>query len=480
MKKQLLFNFRMAAFAALTLLTAQSSFAQSPFTWTGGTSTDFLTSSNWTSTNLSQPTFIAADAFIIPSSGVTNFPILNTTPTTAASITMQAGTTLTTNAAVTLTGLLSVGATGTTAILETNADFTLNSSSASTINGTVNINSGTFTGRVYVGTAALAKVNIATAGTLIATGTSHIGNNFSVTHEVNVNGGNFSVPAGATLNIGSSSSRKGALNLNSGGVQISGAISPTTSVPSGTVYTPNAFINVAGGIFDYNSANMNVNLGEINITGGLFNLNNPTATINANSTSVGTSILGLINIKGGTLDAKGALTIGSTTSTSVVTVNVTSGTMKVAGALSVLPTATVNVGLGSIVLTGNQKTAIDALVAAGRIAPATGRLFDATAVSFDGTNTIVTSIDDPNLGLNDVAADANDVVVYAQDKNIKIQSGNGILSEVTVYDLTGRLVASKKSIGSNETSIALNASKAVYVVKVTTADGNVVTKKIVQ
>ncbi len=86
----------------------------------------------------------------------------------------------------------------------------------------------------------------------------------------------------------------------------------------------------------------------------------------------------------------------------------------------------------------------------------------------------------PALGVNDVKQDANDIVVYSQDKNIKIQSGKGILSEVKVYDLQGRLVASKKSIGSNETSIALNVSKAVYVVKVTTADGAVVTKKIVQ
>ncbi|SHH02221.1 Por secretion system C-terminal sorting domain-containing protein [Flavobacterium fluvii] len=86
----------------------------------------------------------------------------------------------------------------------------------------------------------------------------------------------------------------------------------------------------------------------------------------------------------------------------------------------------------------------------------------------------------PALGVNDVELNANDIVVYSQNQSIKIQSGNGILSDVKVYDLGGRLVASKKSIGSNETIIPLNKSNGVYVVKVTTTDGRVVTKKIVQ
>ncbi len=419
MKKQLLFEFtrflfrekhlRNAVYAVLFLLTAQSSFAQSPFTWTGTTSTDFLTNTNWTSTNLSQPTFIAADGYVIGASS--NNPILNTngaiTTLSCSTLTLNnAASVLTTNIPVTTSGTISLSASGallttnntvsTTGVLSTvsgstvttNANFTSTSASNSVINGTLNINSGTFTARHYLGTAGsgAAKIYIATGATLIGSGVSHIGQNLSANHEVNVNGGTYSIPSGATLNIGSSSNRRGFINLNSGLVQISGTMTLSASVAT-TVSQSNGNIVVAGGSFEYNPVNLNVNFGTISINGGTFKLLNTAPTINATSTTVGTATTGVINIGGGTLDASGPLTIGSTVS-GVVTVNINSGTMNVAGALSVLSTATVNIDAGSIVLTGDQTTAINTLVSAGRIA-APGKQI---VVNYNGTNTIVTAV----------------------------------------------------------------------------------------
>ena len=84
------------------------------------------------------------------------------------------------------------------------------------------------------------------------------------------------------------------------------------------------------------------------------------------------------------------------------------------------------------------------------------------------------------LGVKDAVLEANGIVVYTQDQSLKIQSDTLMLSEVKVYDLSGRLVAERKNIGANETSVSLKSSNGVYLLKVTTADGGEVTKKIVQ
>jgi hypothetical protein len=463
MKKQLLINsttflsqkksFRMTAFAVLTFLTVQSSFGQ---TWVGATSADFSDGTNWSAV----PTFTSVDIFAINAVvAPNNNPVLNAA-VTCATISTKVGS-----------------------IFTTNADFTTGSLATSSIEGTVNINGGIWSSpKLYIGNASggAGVVNVAGA-TLTGSGVWRLGStNNSGTHYLNINnGGILDMSSTSALTIGFTSSRKGVLNVNTGGVaKIFGGLSISSTLGNGT-------INVAGGSLEYNPANFDTNSGIINVTAGSFKLLNTTPTINAISVTTN----GVINIGGGTLDASGPLTIGhGTTTTAAVTVNLNSGTMNIAGALTIsaptgIYTGLVNIDAGSIVLDGDQTAGITTLVTAGRItvsgaALAAGKTISNTYDAGTGKTTVV-AIAAP-LGVNDVELDANTMVVYAQDKNIKIQSGNGMLSDVKVYDVTGRLVTSKKSIGSNEASIALDASNGVYLVKVTTADGKVVTKKVIQ
>jgi hypothetical protein len=468
MKKQLLFDFtkslfgkrsfRMAAFTALTLLTAQASSAQ---TWVGATSADFSDPTNWSAA----PTYTIADVFLVNAVVAPNFnPMLNAAAT-CGNITTKVGS-----------------------IFTTSADFTTGTITTSIAEGTVNINAGTWSSsKFYIGSASggAGVVNVATGGILKATGTEtgigvwRIGSSAnSGTHYLNINdGGTFIMAPECGVTIGFTSSRKGVLNINTGGLaQISGGLSISTTTGNGT-------INVAGGSLEYTPVNLNVNAGIININSGSFKLLDLVPTLNATSTST----TGKINIAGGSLTASGPLTMGSTTS-GLVTVNLDSGTMNIAGALAIsapssVYTGLVNIDAGSIVLDGDQTAGIATLVTDGRIVVSGAALIAGKTISntYDASTlkTTVVAIAAP-LGVNDAKLNANAIVVYAQDKNIKIQSGNLILSDVKVYDVTGRLVASKKSIGSNETSINLNASNQVYMVKVTTADGAVVTKKIMQ
>jgi len=455
MKKQLLFNFRMAAFVALTFLTAQSSFAQ---TWVGTTSSDFSDGSNWSAV----PTFTSTDIFLINAVvAPNNNPLLNTA-VACGTITTKVGS-----------------------IFTTNADFTTGVGT-NIVEGTVNINAGTSNiPKLYIGngTGGAGVVNVGTGGTLSGTGVWRLGSStVSGTHYLNINNGGIVKTASTSdFSIGFTSSRKGVLTVNTGGLaQINGNFTVSTTAGNGT-------INVAGGSLEYNPVNLNINAGLINITAGSFKLLNAAPTINATSASVGTITAGLINIAGGTLDASGPLTIGSNTA-GLVTVNVNSGAMNVAGALNIsAPSGTytglINIDAGSIVLDGDQTAGIATLVTAGRITVSGAALTAGKTISntYDaGTaKTTVVAIAAP-LGINDLTLDANAIVVYTQNQSIKIQSGNLVLSDVNVYDAKGSLVASQKSIGSNEASMALNVSNQVYIVKVTTADGSVVTKKIVQ
>lgn len=464
MKKQLLFNFskplerklsfRIAAFIALTLLTVQSTFAQ---TWVGATSTDFSDGTNWSAT----PTFTSTDVFIVNAVVAPNFnPVVNAAAT-CSNITTKVGS-----------------------VFTTTADFTTGSLVTSIVEGTVNINGGIWSSpKLYIGSGSGGSgvVNLSGA-TLTGSGVWRLGStNNSGTHYLNINnGGILDMSSASAFTIGFTSSRKGVLNVNTGGVaKIFGGLSISGTTANGT-------INVDGGALEYNPVDLNAGAGKISITNGSFKLLNATGTTTISATSASTT--GVITITGGTLDAAGPLTIGNNTAAGLVTVNVTGGTMNIAGILAISAPVTpdtytglINVDAGSIVLAGDQKAAMETLAVATNVGGLKAVAGKTIAVTYDPSTlkTTVVAVTAP-LGVNDVKLDANAIVVYAQDKNINIQSGNLIMSDVKVYDVRGSLVASKKSIGSNKTSINLNASNQVYVVKVTTTDGIVVTKKIMQ
>ena len=77
--------------------------------------------------------------------------------------------------------------------------------------------------------------------------------------------------------------------------------------------------------------------------------------------------------------------------------------------------------------------------------------------------------------------DANSVIVYKDDnKVLNINAGKVVMKNVKIYDVRGRLIYEQSNI--NTTTTALNDLKAeqeVLLVKITSDDNKVVTKKVV-
>ncbi len=97
-----------------------------PPTWTGATSTTWATATNWNGNTVPSST----DSVVIPSTGVTNEPVISTA-TSLGSLTVQPGRTLTVNNTLTTTGGLT---------LQSNAAGTAQiGTSTGNINGNVNV-----------------------------------------------------------------------------------------------------------------------------------------------------------------------------------------------------------------------------------------------------------------------------------------------------------------------------------------------------
>jgi len=73
----------------------------------------------------------------------------------------------------------------------------------------------------------------------------------------------------------------------------------------------------------------------------------------------------------------------------------------------------------------------------------------------------------------------NTVMVYKQNEALMINSGAVPMQEVTIYDITGRLLASKKAINTTQTSfVTLPTTNQVLLVQITAETGEKVLKKI--
>jgi hypothetical protein len=84
------------------------------------------------------------------------------------------------------------------------------------------------------------------------------------------------------------------------------------------------------------------------------------------------------------------------------------------------------------------------------------------------------------LGITTPALDENSIVVYKNYGIINIKSNGSSIDNVKLYDIRGRLLDEKTNINANETSIESSKyAKQVLIVKITSADNKVVSKKIV-
>ena len=75
---------------------------------------------------------------------------------------------------------------------------------------------------------------------------------------------------------------------------------------------------------------------------------------------------------------------------------------------------------------------------------------------------------------------ANNVVVYSQNGDVTINSGTTPMDQVRIFDVRGRLLAERRGVHATEIKLNIGAQNQVLLVKITTENGSVVTKKIIQ
>jgi hypothetical protein len=83
------------------------------------------------------------------------------------------------------------------------------------------------------------------------------------------------------------------------------------------------------------------------------------------------------------------------------------------------------------------------------------------------------------LGIETPSLDANSVIVYKKENTININSGQMNMKNVQVFDVRGRLVFDKKEVNANLFSANLYVENQILIVKITSDNGEIVSKKIV-
>ena len=73
----------------------------------------------------------------------------------------------------------------------------------------------------------------------------------------------------------------------------------------------------------------------------------------------------------------------------------------------------------------------------------------------------------------------NTVVIYKQNQDIIVNTGSIEMKNVKVYDIQGRLLVEQKDINATTTKLAVGINNQVLIVKVTSKDNEVVTKKVI-
>jgi hypothetical protein len=116
----------------------------------------------------------------------------------------------------------------------------------------------------------------------------------------------------------------------------------------------------------------------------------------------------------------------------------------------------------------------------------TGKIQDLRAANYTFTTAIGTFADrfvlrytNKTLGTGDFENVENGLLVAVKDKTIKVTSAKETIKEVTIFDINGKLLYSKKKVGSTELQISnLQAANQVLLVKITLENDFLTTKKI--
>ena len=84
-----------------------------------------------------------------------------------------------------------------------------------------------------------------------------------------------------------------------------------------------------------------------------------------------------------------------------------------------------------------------------------------------------------SLGVNNSVFNSNQVIIYNQDNLTHINSGNIIMNSLKIFDVQGRLLYSKSGINDTKTSLKLGFENQILLYQITSQDGEIVTKKVI-
>jgi hypothetical protein len=74
---------------------------------------------------------------------------------------------------------------------------------------------------------------------------------------------------------------------------------------------------------------------------------------------------------------------------------------------------------------------------------------------------------------------ASNLVIYKPDSKWIVNSGNATMKSIRVFDVRGRLLFENKAVNASETSFYIGVTNEVLLVQITSTDGVIVTKKVV-
>jgi hypothetical protein len=84
------------------------------------------------------------------------------------------------------------------------------------------------------------------------------------------------------------------------------------------------------------------------------------------------------------------------------------------------------------------------------------------------------------LGITDFEAGKSGVIISNKNKEIKIQSSSEMINNVTLFDISGKLIAEKTKVNDQEVVLAnITSLKQVLLVKVKLENGKTISKKII-
>ncbi|PXY44192.1 T9SS sorting signal type C domain-containing protein [Flavobacterium hydrophilum] len=84
------------------------------------------------------------------------------------------------------------------------------------------------------------------------------------------------------------------------------------------------------------------------------------------------------------------------------------------------------------------------------------------------------------LKVNSVAFNDDSVTIYKNNEAFYVNSGEGVINNIKVFDVQGKLIAEQKDVNSNSAAIKnIHKTNQLLIVKISSEDNKVVTKKII-